>query len=405
MSFAWIDHHRFRQNPRDPAFYQNPYELYARLHERGGPVFWEDYGMWCLTEFKAVDQCLRDKRFARLPPAEHDRNPYPSHLASFAETEEYSLLALEPPQHTRLRKLVNRAFVSRQVEKMADEIEHLAHHCIDRFEADGKAELLSQYATPIPAIVIARLLGVPESEVDDLLRWSHAMVKVYTLTQSVEEEHEANAAAAEFIVRLQQLIKEKRLRPSGDLLSHMLQLQNHDDGPTDHEIVCVAILLLNAGHEATVHQLGNSIVKLLHDPPGKTDWWKDSSYAEAIVAECMRHDAPLHLFTRFAQEQVSLSDEVAIDAGAEIALLLGAANHCPHQFADADAFVAGRADANHVSFGAGLHFCVGAPLARLELRIALSVIFQRLPNMRLDGPAMYRDSYHFHGMEAVNVVW
>jgi len=184
----------------------------------------------------------------------------------------------------------------------------------------------------------------------------------------------------------------------------MLELQHHDNGPTDHEIVCVAILLLNAGHEATVHQLGNSIVRLLQSPPPE-DWWKDPASAEAIVAESMRYDAPLHLFTRFAQEQVSLSEEVTIDAGTEIALLLGAANHCPHQFTDADAFTPGRTDANHLSFGAGLHFCVGAPLARLELRIALSVIFQRLPTMQLEGHPVYRDSFHFHGMEAVNVTW
>ena len=355
------------------------------------------------------EMCIRDS----LPPAGHARKPYPPHLAAFAKSEEHSLLALEPPQHTRLRKLVNRAFVSRQVEKMAGEIEQLAHQCIDRFEADGRAELLSQYATPVPAIVIARLLGVPETDIDDLLRWSHAMVRVYTLTQTLEEEHAANTAAAEFMLRLQQLVKEKRRRPANDLLSHMLAQQSCSDGPTDHEIVCVAILLLNAGHEATVHQLGNSIVQLLQEPPDTVagpaaraeEWWADPITAAAIVAECMRHDAPLHLFTRFAQEQVSLSDDVAVDAGTEIALLLGAANYCPHQFADAETFVADRSDANHVSFGAGLHFCVGAPLARLELRIALSVIFQRLPTMQLDGDAVYRDSFHFHGMEAVNVVW
>ena len=130
MTFSWIDQYRFRQNPRESAFYQNPHALYLRLHERGGPVYWEDYGLWCLTGFKEVDQCLRDKRFARLPPKGFERKPYPPHLSAFAESELFSLLALEPPQHTRLRKLVNRAFVSRRVEQMAAEIEQLAHCCI-----------------------------------------------------------------------------------------------------------------------------------------------------------------------------------------------------------------------------------------------------------------------------------
>jgi unspecific monooxygenase len=405
MSFEWIDQRRFRQDPRDPLFYQNPYAVYRLLHERGGPVFWEDYGLWCLTEFEAVDKCLRDRRFARLPPRGHTRKPYPSHLADFAAAEAYSLLALEPPQHTRLRKLVNRAFVSRQVEKMADDIDRLAHQCIDRFEGDGRAELLAQYATPIPAIVIARLLGVPEAETDDLLRWSHAMVKVYTLTQTLDDEHAANTAAAEFVQRLRDLIKDKRKQPAHDLLSHLIEQQYSDDGPTDDEIVSIAILLLNAGHEATVHQLGNSIVKLLHTtslPPG---WYRDTAATDSIVAECLRYDAPLHLFTRYAQESVTLAEDVIVEAGTEIALLLGAANRCPVQFVEAGVFTPGRPDADYVSLGAGIHFCVGAPLARLELRIALAVLFQRLPGMRLRGNPDYRDSFHFHGMEAVHVVW
>jgi len=361
--------------------------------------------MWCLTGFKAVDQCLRDRRFARLPPVGHERKPYPPHLSAFAESEAFSLLALEPPQHTRLRKLVNRAFVSRQVEQMADEIEQLAHRCIDSFETAGNAELLSQYATPVPAIVIARVLGVPEAETDDLLRWSHAMVKVYTLTQSVDDERAANDAAMEFIQRLRELLNEKRQHPDNGLLSHLLEQQRRENGPTDHEIACIAILLLNAGHEATVHQLGNSIVKLLRDPPKNTDWCKDPASVDAIVAECMRYDAPLHLFTRFAQERVELAKDVTVEAATEIALLLGAANHCPVQFKHADLFEPGRADANHLSFGAGLHFCVGAPLAKLELRIALSVLFQRLPTMQLSAQPTYRDSFHFHGLDTVKVCW
>lgn len=405
MTFEWIDQRRFRQDPRDPVFYQNPYAVYRQLHRRGGPVFWEDYGMWCLTGFEAVDKCLRDKRFARLPPAGHERKPYPSHLADFAAAEAYSLLALEPPQHTRLRKLVNRAFVSRQVEKMAEEIEHLAHQCIDRFESEHKAELLAQYATPIPAIVIARLLGVPETETDDLLRWSHAMVKVYTMTQTRDDEHDANAAAGEFVQRLRQLLARKRMQPANDLLSHLVDQQQTDDGPTDDEIVSIAILLLNAGHEATVHQLGNSIVKILQTPLLPPEWFNDTAATDAIVAECMRYDAPLHLFTRYAQESVSLANDVTVEAGTEIALLLGAANRCPAQFTEPGSFVPERQDADNISLGAGIHFCVGAPLARLELRIALAVLFRRLPGMQLSGNTHYRNSFHFHGLEAVNVVW
>lgn len=405
MSINWQGARRFSLDPKDPEFYNNPYAAYREMHERGGPVYWQEYGMWCLTGFEEVNRCLRDKRYARLPPAGFERKSYATHLSDFAATEHYSLLALEPPQHTRLRRFVNRAFVSRQVETMEQEIITLAHTCIDNFEADGEAELLSQYATPIPVTVIARLLGVPESSTDKLLEWSHAMVKVYTMTQSHQDEVDANAASAEFIAFLKDQINKIRTKPDDKLLSHLISLQAEDNGPTDDEIISVAILLLNAGHEATVHQLGNAVVSILRHPPEHQHWWKDTALAEKVVAECMRYDAPLHLFTRYAQEDVELSPGVDVSAGTEIALLLGAANHCPHGFEAPEEFNQNRSDANHVSLGAGIHFCVGAPLARLELRIALCALFERLPSMRLATEPEYRNSFHFHGLESLNVEW
>lgn len=399
----WQDKTRFSLNPKNPDFYRNPYAAYREMHDRGGPVYWQEYGMWCLTGFEEVNSCLRDKRFARLPPAGFERKPYDAHLSDFAATEKYSLLALEPPQHTRLRRLVNRAFVSRQVETMEQEICDLAHACIDKFESDGEAELLSQYATPIPVTVIVRLLGVPESSTDKLLEWSHSMVKVYTMTQSMEDELQANQASVEFIAFLNDQIKSHRKNPDDKLLSHLIKLQSEPDGPTDEEIISVAILLLNAGHEATVHQLGNAITTIIRNPPVNRMWWQNTGLADRVVAECLRYDAPLHLFTRFAQEDVELSSSVTVAAGTEIALLLGAANHCPVSFSRPAGFDELRSDANHVSLGAGIHFCVGAPLAKLELRVALRVLFERLPAIQLAEEPQYRNSFHFHGLESLRV--
>lgn len=405
MTINWTGPRQFSLDPKNPAFFDNPYHYYQQLHARGGPVFWEQYGLWCLTGFEAVNRCLRDKRFARLPPAGHARTPYPPHLAAFAKTEAYSLLALEPPQHTRLRRLVNRAFVSRQVDGMATDISTLTHACIDSFEADGQAELLSQFATPIPVTVIARLLGVPEAHTEQLLNWSHAMVKVYTMTQSHADEIAANRASVEFIDFLSALLNERRRQPAADLLSHLIAQQASDDGPRDDEIISITILLLNAGHEATVHQIGNGIANIIRHPPANPRWWQDTAESEKIVAECLRHDAPLHLFTRYAQQSVELGAGVSIDAGTEIALLLGAANRCPLQFANADTFDPNRAVNTHVSLGAGLHFCVGAPLAKLELRIALATLFERLPTIRLAAEPHYKDSFHFHGLQALHAHW
>jgi len=404
MLINWSKPGHFSLNPKDSTFFNNPYAAYREMHQQGGPVYWQEYGMWCLTNYADVNRCLRDKRFARLPPAGFERKPYGAHLKDFAATEKYSLLALEPPQHTRLRRLVNRAFVSRQVETMEQEISDLTDACIDKFESDNQAELLSQFATPIPVTVIARLLGVPESATDSLLDWSHAMVKVYTMTQSREDELNANKASVEFIEFLQHQIDAHRKQPDDKLLSHLIGLQSEADGPTDDEIISIVILLLNAGHEATVHQLGNAIVNIIRNPPENNRWWNDREQADKVVAECMRHDAPLHLFTRFAQEKVQLSDTVTVEAGDEIALLLGAANHCPLQFESPEKFDTTRSG-DHVSLGAGIHFCVGAPLARLELRVALSLLFKRLPGLKLTGDPQYRDSFHFHGLESLHVAW
>ncbi len=393
---------RFAQNPKDADFYQNPYAFYKRLHQVGGPVFWEDYGFWCLCEFDAVNDCLRDARFARLPPVGFNQPTHPPHLKDFALVEQHSLLQLEPPKHTRIRKSVNQAFANRRVQEMQAEIEMLANQLIDQFESNGETDLLTSYAMPLPVIVIAKLLGVPTSECDNLLNWSHAMVRVYTMTQTVEEEQLANTAAAEFRQLLLSLIADKRKNPTHDLLSHMVQ--QTPDALSDDEIVSTAVLLLNAGHEATVHQLGNAVYTLLN-LHWHTDWIDNDKQADQLIAEAMRFDAPLHLFTRYAQEAVDIYPGITIEPGEQIALLLGAANRDPNKFENADTFNPVRRDAANVSFGAGLHFCVGTPLAKLEMRIAINTLFKRLGNLSLKDKPQLKDSFHFHGLENLYVRW
>lgn len=390
------------QDPKDIDFYNNPYQFYAQLHATGGPVFWKEYGFWCLTEFNAVNDALKDARFARLPPPGMQAPEHPAHLKDFAIVERHSLLALEPPKHTRIRKSVNLAFMNRRVTTMANDIEALTHKLIDSFEEQGEVDLLSAYATPLPVTVIARLLGVPESECDSLLKWSHSMVRVYTLTQTVEEEHEANRASKEFRELLLELIKQRRQSPTTDLLSHLVQIK--PDPLSDDEIVSTAVLLLNAGHEATVHQIGNAINSLLSSNYSH-NWVDDEKQGDNIVAEAMRFDAPLHLFTRYAQVELELHPGVIIKRGEQIALLLGAANRDPNRFIDAHKFNPDRDDGATVAFGAGLHFCIGATLAKLEMRIALNTLFKRLPNLKLTDTPTYQNSFHFHGLEAVNVSW
>jgi len=402
---VWVSDRAFSQSPTDKSFVNDPYSLYQDLHARGGPVFWEDYGFWCLTEFEAVDAALKDRRFARLPPPGMESPGLPAHLVDFQDLEAHSLLQLEPPLHTRLRKRVNRAFVARHIESMADEIEALVNECIDQFIDERSTNLLTGLATPVPVRVIAKLLGVPLEHCDDLLRWSHAMVKVYTMTQTREDEITANQAAIEYRACLLGLIHERRKNPQDDLLSHLAANEDPENSLTDDEILSVSVLLLNAGHEATVHQFGNMIYGLLRNDLAPRGGFDDVATAKQYVDEGLRHDAPLHLFLRYAQTDVALSDDVSLKAGEQVAVLLGAANRDPNRFEQASRFWPERSDGAHVSLGAGIHFCIGAALTGLELRILTDTLFRRIPDLALANTPEYLNQFHFHGLERLDVRW
>ena len=402
---------RASAKPRDAAFYQNPYAFYSALH-LGTPTFlWEDYGHWCFTGFKEVSALLRDKRFGReilhvMTREELGWPPPKAHTAAFDLTEKYSLLALEPPAHTRLRTLVNRAFVSRHVEQLRPRIERLANEIIDGFEADGATELIKSFAAPIPAIVIAEMIGLPAEMAPQLLNWSNRMVQMYMYNVTLETELDANRASQDFIDYLHRVIAERRRAPKQDLLSHMLTADPIDGQKlSEDEVISTAILLLNAGHEATVHTTGNATKTIIESGLDPRTLFADDSQTEATVEECLRFDAPLHMFTRYALSDVTLDSGQSFKKGETIGLMLGAANRDPLRFADADRFDPFRTDGQNVSFGAGIHFCIGAPLARIELQVALSTLFRRLPGLKLASEPRYNNVYHFHGLERLDVSW
>jgi unspecific monooxygenase len=392
---------------------QDVYGAYARWHAEGPTFFWTEYGHWCFAGYETVDRLLRDRRFGRqiLHVATRDElgwPPRPVHLADFDAVEKHSLLELEPPAHTRLRRLITKAFVARQVERLRPQINALCHRLIDGFEADGEVELLSAYATPIPLTTICTLLGVPDDAGPQLLAWSHAIVKMYVLDPSMDDQIAANAAARDFAAFLRQRIGEKRTNPDDDLLSALIAAE--DDGRTlsVDELVSTVILLLNAGHEATVHQIGNAMRSILTSGTEPRHLFADVDATAAAVEECLRHDAPLHMFTRYALEDMALEADgqtIALRKGETIGLLLGAANRDPRRFADPQRFDPHRADQANVTFGAGLHFCIGAPLARIELQEALSVLFARLPGLRFAEAPRYADAYHFHGLDRAMLEW
>jgi cytochrome P450 len=401
---------RASAKPRDPAFYQNPYALYSALHRRTPTFLWEDYGHWCFTGFKEVNALLRDKRFGRqiLHVATREElgwAPPKQHTQAFDQTEKYSLLTLEPPAHTRLRGLVNRAFVSRHVEALRSRIERLANEIIDRLEPEGGAELIKAFAAPIPAVVIAEMIGLPAEMAPQLLNWSNRMVQMYMYGVTHEVELDANQASEDFMAYLRGVIAERRAAPKEDLLTHMLTAEVDGQKLTEEEVVSTAILLLNAGHEATVHTTGNAVKTILESGRDPNALFAGDKQTEATVEECLRFDAPLHMFTRYALSDIVLDDGLTFKKGETIGLMLGAANRDPVRFKEADKFDPFRTDGQNVSFGAGIHFCIGAPLARIELQVAVSTLFKRLPNLRLAAEPSYNNVYHFHGLERLDVTW
>jgi len=392
------------QDPSAPDFVQDPYQFYAE-RQRNSPVFyWEEYGMWCVAGYDQVNGLLRDRRFGRenrwgapLNPAEGR-----GHLADFDRIESGSLLEREPPAHTRLRTLVNRAFVSRSVERLRPRISALANELVDALPADQPFDLLPSFATPIPLTIICELLGVPVNHANDLLAWSHAMCEMYVPQSSRKTEERANHASAAFGAFLTAHIEEHRHNKADDLLSALIAVRDTGEKLTDDELISTCVLLLNAGHEATVHQTGNAVKTILEQGGDPRRFFDRPEAAAATVEEALRYDAPLHMFTRYAYEDIDLGP-VTLKPGEQVALLLGAANRDPSAFDAPGAFRPGRPDQKNVSFGAGLHFCIGAPLARLELQQSLSVLFSRLPELTLETAPHYRDSYHFHGLERLIV--
>lgn len=385
---------RLSQSPTDPSFVQDPYPFYATARAAGPLIWWEDYNIPCATTHEAVNAVLRDRRFGREQPEEF-RRPIPEHLRPFYAVEAHSMLELEPPRHSRLRSLVLRAFTSRRIAGLRDGIESLCHELIDAFP-EGAFDLLDAFARPLPVTVIARLLGVPEEMGPKLLNWSNDMVKMYMAGRSREDEEAAVAATEGFVAFMRGYVDQRRKEPRDDLITSLIAAEEDGERLSTDELITTCILLLNAGHEATVHTLGNGVKAMLENgvvPEGN---------AEALVEEIMRYDPPLHMFTRYAYEEIEFCGHV-FQRGDEIGLLLGSVGHDEHVNDTPEAFDPSRAAATHLAFGAGLHFCVGAPLARMELQIALPILFERCPELRLAGVPRYADIYHFHGLERLMV--
>ena len=392
----------------DPAFIADPYPVLNRLRE-ATPVFWnEATSQWTLTRFSDVYETLRDRRLGRsythrYSHAQVGRAEPDPRWASFHQHEQWSLLCLEPPDHTRIRRLVAKVFTPRAVAALRPSIEGFSDELLDRCRERGRFELLTDYAQPYSVAVICSMLGVPRSDTQLLLDWSHAIVKMYELNTSDDLKVRADTAAAEYIAYTKNLIAEKRRSPDGLLVSELVRVEDEGEVLTEDEIVSTTMVLLEAGHEATVNTLGNGTRALMLHPGEWRRLVDGEVVARDAIEEMLRWDAPLQLFERWV-----LDDDVVIagqrmEIGQEVAMLFGAAERDPRRFPEPDRFDVSRADPAHIGFGGGIHFCVGAPLARQELEVSLAGMVRRFPDLQLVEQPAYKPGFVLRGLTALHL--
>jgi cytochrome P450 len=397
-----------RFNVEDPAFIADPYPVLNSLRE-ATPIFRNpNTGQWTLTRFADIAEALRDRRLGRAydhlySHEQVGRSTPDPRWSSFHEHERWSLLCLEPPDHTRLRRLIAKVFTPRAVAALRPSIEDLSRELLDVCVEKGTFDLLADYAQPYSVAVICSMLGVPRSDTQQLLAWSHDIVKMYELSTTDETRARANTAAGEYIAYTRQLIAEKRKRPDGLLLSELVRVEDEGDVLTEDEIVSTTMVLVEAGHEATVNTLGNGFRAMMLFP---AEWQRVASghvSPKAAVEEMLRWDSPLQMFERWVlAPDVEIAGQ-PLAVGDEVAMLFGSAQRDPRRFNDPDRFDAGRNDPSHIGFGGGIHFCVGAPLARLELDVSVAEIASRMPGLELADQPTYHHTFVLRGLAHLNL--
>ncbi|MEU7869846.1 cytochrome P450 [Dactylosporangium sp. NPDC049140] len=390
-------------DPWSAEFVARPYPAYARLREESPVLWFEPSRQYLISRHEDVNALLRDRRLGRsyLHVASHEemgRTAPPEFQEPFWTLNNNGMLDREPPDHTRLRRLVSQAFTPRRVEALRPYVERLAHELVDAFVAQGGGDLIAQVAEPLPVTVIAELLGVPEADRHRLRPWSAAICGMYELNPSRETAETAVRASEEFTDYLRALARRRKDDPHDDLVSALAAVE----GLSEDELIGTCVLLLNAGHEATVNVTGNGWRALLQHPEQLALVRADPGLAGSAIEELMRFDTPLQMFERWVFEDIELHG-VRIPRGSEVALLFGSANHDPAAFADPEHLDVTRRDNPHISFGAGIHYCLGAPLARIELAASFGALLAKAPQMRLVSDPVYKPGYVIRGLERLDV--
>ncbi|MEU6365329.1 cytochrome P450 [Streptomyces sp. NPDC046931] len=394
-------------DPWDPAFVADPYPAYAELRALGRVLHYAPTDQWLVPHHADVSALLRDRRLGRTyqhrfthedfgrtaPPPEHE---------PFHTLNDHGMLDLEPPDHTRIRRLVSKAFTPRTVEQLVPYVRELAGELVSRLVEAGGGDLLRDVAEPLPVAVIAEMLGIPEGDRAPLRPWSADICGMYELNPSPETARKAVRASVEFSAYLRELIARRRKEPGEDLISGLIAAHDEGDRLTEQEMISTCVLLLNAGHEATVNATVNGWWALFRHPDQLAALRADHSLVPSAVEELMRYDTPLQLFERWVLDEIEI-DGTTVPRGAEIAMLFGSANHDPAVFTAPERLDLTRRENPHISFSAGIHYCIGAPLARIELAASMTALLEQAPTLRLAAEPRRKPNFVIRGLEGLGV--
>jgi cytochrome P450 len=390
-----------------PSMLADPYPYYARLRQTD-PVHWaEGHGGWVLTRYADIVTVLRSPH-ASAERTQAAQQRVPLEFQKLFTARRDMMLSADPPRHTRLRLLVNKAFTPGAVAALAPFIQRFVDEVIDTVQPQGRMDVIRDLAYPLPATVIAEMLGVPHEDRDRFKKWSDDTAALSgNLPGNLSED--VLRRAAEGVRQLRAyfagIVAQRRIEPRDDLITALVKAQQEGDRLNEAELLANAVLLLNAGHETTTNLIGNGTLALLRHPDQFRRLRDDPALIPTAVEELLRYDSPVQFTTRVLKADLALGGK-QLRAGETVLLLLGAANRDPGQFPDPDRLDVGRADNKHLAFGLGSHFCLGAPLARLEGRIVFETLLRRLPGLQLAGPApVYRQNFNLRGLEALEVAF
>jgi cytochrome P450 len=411
-----LEHHL---NLNDANFIRDPYPTLEKLRETMGVYFDPVWKKVFFTRYEDIAALLKDRRLGRSmthilsrdelgwPPANPRQKP-------FDDFQALHMLDREPPDHTRLRSLVQRAFTQSRVENLRSRIEGIVNRMLDQIGTASSFDVHSDLAEPLPVLVIAELLGVPEEHRAKLRPWSAAIVKLYELGYSESEMEAASNAVLEFSQMLRELVEARRLEPKDDLISALVAVEEQGQKLTEDELIANCILFLNAGHEATVNGTTSAVQALYRNPQALErlaneagNQPNNSSLFKTAIEEFLRYDTPLPMFERWVLEDIEFQSSVGpikLLRGSEVALLYASGNRDPRKFSKPNELILDRSDNAHLTFGLGTHYCIGAPLARLEMQVALHALLKRFPRLSLESEPEYGAGFVIRGLRSLRVV-